>query len=184
MPRQLCCQVSACHTWASHSGFQHALTPLGTKGTTGGLGRKGSFRPIQAQMVPGHLDPSGPLLQAALWGLGGPSLSSLTWSIPATVAHQDPGLRLGTALSAKRPGGWRGRRPGSSRWMLVTVSGRPAQRLHNPAPLQDRSLWQSGWAPSGTAVASPIPGSPLTRPLPSTNTMNSTGQAYQAELGP
>lgn len=140
-----------------------------------------SFKPLNGSWPSG---PSGPLLQADLWGLGGPSLSSLTWPIPATVAHQDPGLRLGTALSAKRPGGWRGRRPGSSRWMLVTVSGRPAQRLHNPIPLQDRSLWQSGWAPSGSAMASPIPGSPLTRPLPSTNTMNSTGQAYQAELGP
>lgn len=48
MPCQLCCEVSACHTWASHSGFQHTLTPLGTKGTTGGLGRKGSFRLILA----------------------------------------------------------------------------------------------------------------------------------------
>lgn len=92
--------MSACPTWASRPGFQSALTPLGTKGTAGGLARQSSFRLIL--ILEGSLavwtllaSPMGRPL-----GLGGPSLSSSDL-ITVTVAQQDSWAEAGHSSVSK-----------------------------------------------------------------------------------
>lgn len=100
------------------------------------------------------------------------ALPPLTWPIPVTIAHPDSSAQAGHSFVSSQ-----------ARWVEreevreQQVDARnslwaPCPALTQPSPTMGPLTVAVRLGASGTAVASPIPGSSLTRPLPSKNTLN------------